>query len=238
MDVKRGNRSTSTPEAERLTPDEIVNTYQVKSDTRTEYLPSPEILSGIFLNKESMTQTESDLLKTLQFQKGAVGLSEFEDTVKEARSVSHDYYKPDDNEAIGLVHPKGGEDGHQDAFRHAYWNALMTQRFGEDFAKSFATAHEGVPNNPATREAMDLHNNEVGRQIALAHPDATDEELAKLVGEAVKNGKMVVIDRNDDLVYSDKESVGMTGTAVLSVPREDVTTEVPEYAYPAAPSPD
>ena len=38
-----------------------------------------------------------------------------------------------------------------------------------------------LPGNSADREAMDLYNNEVGRQIALAHPDASRQELADLV---------------------------------------------------------
>ena len=42
----------------------------------------------------------------------------------------------------------------------------MIGYFGEEFTRRFTTAHEATPDNPSAREAMDLHNNEVGRRIA------------------------------------------------------------------------
>lgn len=107
--------------------------------------------------------------------------------------------------------PADGQDDHTDAFRHTYWNALLTARFGADFAREIATAHEAVPDHTAASEAMDLHNNEVGRQIAVAHPGASPEELAVLVREAVDSGRTVVVDRGGDLAYSDQVAVGDTG---------------------------
>lgn len=101
-------------------------------------------------------------------------------------------------------------DGHADAFRHAYWNAMMTQRYGEEWARDFATAHERNPTSHHVPVAMDLHNNEVGRSIARANPDASPEELANLVEQAVKDGKMVVIDKNDTLVSSNEPPPGET----------------------------
>ena len=83
--------------------------------------------------------------------------------------------------------------GDGDAFRHAYWNALMTRGHGADLAKEFADAHESNPNNPADEKAMDLHNNEVGRQIALEHPNATDEELAGYVMQALRDGRLTTL---------------------------------------------
>lgn len=67
-------------------------------------------------------------------------------------------------------------DGPGDAFRHAYWNALLARRTSLDWAQRFTTAHESEPYtgcHPATtpdqREhaakarAMDLNNNAIGR---------------------------------------------------------------------------
>ena len=73
------------------------------------------------------------------------------------------------------------------AVRHAMWNALMAKRAfdnpvtlaGNPFggrldesigkAKEFADAHEDNPKNTdAVSKNMDLHNNEVGRQVARA----------------------------------------------------------------------
>ena len=89
----------------------------------------------------------------------------------------------------------------------------MTASFGEDFAASFATAHEGFPGNPADREAMDLYNNELGRRIAVDNPGASDAELSSLVADAVSSGEAVVINDRNELVYSDQVAVGNTGTA-------------------------
>ena len=74
-----------------------------------------------------------------------------------------------------------------------------------------ATAHERLPGNPAQREAMDLYNNNIGRQIAAAHPGASQEELARYVREAVDQGKVVVIDKNGQLAWSNGVPVGQTG---------------------------
>ena len=53
---------------------------------------------------------------------------------------------------------QGAEDGHNDAFRHAYWKARMVQEYGADWAARFGTVHESLPGNSADREAMDLYN--------------------------------------------------------------------------------
>lgn len=104
-------------------------------------------------------------------------------------------------------------DGHADAFRHAYWNALLTQRFDEGWTSDFTTAHERRPDNLPHAEAMDLHNNEVGRRIAREHPDADPEELAVLVEQAVRNGEAVVIGPDSNLTYSDQVHPGETSRA-------------------------
>ncbi|NJN45870.1 MAG: LysM peptidoglycan-binding domain-containing protein [Candidatus Competibacteraceae bacterium] len=104
-------------------------------------------------------------------------------------------------------------DGQRDAFRHAYWNAIMTDRMGVEFTEAFTTAHEGAPGNPADREAMDLYNNELGRRIAEENPNASDEELAQLVFDAIQNGEAIVIDANGDLAWSDQVPVWSHGQA-------------------------
>ncbi|WP_431956602.1 DUF6973 domain-containing protein [Nocardia lijiangensis] len=102
------------------------------------------------------------------------------------------------------------QDNHTDAFRHAYWNALMTQEFGADWTKEYTSKHEGRPDNAAVREAMDLHNNEVGRQLALANPDASPEEMREIVKNAIENGDTVVINQNQQLSFSNDVPVGQT----------------------------
>jgi hypothetical protein len=101
---------------------------------------------------------------------------------------------------------EGTGDNHRDAFRHAYWNSQLTEVLGVDKARELATLHETTPDaTPRDHvvEAMDLHNNEVGRQLAQEHPGATPAEMSRLVQEAVQNGRMVVIDDTGRLVPSD-----------------------------------
>lgn len=53
-----------------------------------------------------------------------------------------------------------------DAFRHCYWNALMTLSIGRDQAKKVADLHEdNNTTGPHLERVMDLKNNEIGRQV-------------------------------------------------------------------------
>lgn len=180
---------------------ELLEKYQVKTDGTTIW---PSGLTGWLaerrgIKKERVTQAEAEMLDDLQMRKGLLGLKQFGDIRQDALHV-----------AEGKFDGKGGTDGHADAFRHAYWNALMTQRYGEEWAREFATAHERNPSSNHIPVGMDLHNNEVGRSIAQANPDASPEQLANLVEQAVKDGKMVVIDKNDTLVPSNEVPPGET----------------------------
>ena len=64
-------------------------------------------------------------------------------------------------------------DGVGDAFRHALWNYRMTQIIGKSEAKKFGDAHEEgnffltgySGGNNAASKAMDLYNNNVGRNL-------------------------------------------------------------------------
>jgi hypothetical protein len=82
----------------------------------------------------------------------------------------------------------------------------MTHRFGYDFARDYGIAHERLPDghNPAHREAMDLHNNEVGRRIATAHLGASAEELLELADQALQRGELLVIDADGHIQWSDR----------------------------------
>ncbi|MEU4562195.1 hypothetical protein AB0F72_27745 [Actinoplanes sp. NPDC023936] len=87
----------------------------------------------------------------------------------------------------------GFYDGYPDAFRHTYWNARLTQRFGEAWTEQFTTAHERVPAADPVTVAMDLHNNKVGRQIGATHRTAARSALASAVEAAVRGGQTVHI---------------------------------------------
>lgn len=99
----------------------------------------------------------------------------------------------------------GQEDGLGDAYRHAYWNALMVNRFGADWAKQYGDAHESLPNNPKTKAFMDLWNNSIGITIAQENPNISKQELANKIAEAVRSGKTVIIDgATQKPIYSDQ----------------------------------
>ena len=56
----------------------------------------------------------------------------------------------------------------RDAFRHARWQAELTQRMGQDLAELWGAAHEYESTDVlATR--MDQHNNAVGRSIGASY---------------------------------------------------------------------
>ena len=122
-----------------------------------------------------------------------------------ARSTAGKYYP--DLDGSGFLQNDPG-----DAYRHAFWSALLTRTYGEDFARDFTTAHETEANNePDAREQsfMDLHNNEIGIQIALSnpnasgrHPSAAVEELEVQIYDALQTGQLYVWD-GSDIYYSD-----------------------------------
>ncbi len=84
--------------------------------------------------------------------------------------------------------------GKGDAFRHALWSALLTRTMGADLAKDFATRHEDGANTQSQADRyMDIFNNQKGREIALANPGITVEELEQIIKQAIEA---------DELIYS------------------------------------
>ncbi|WP_374412026.1 hypothetical protein [Hydrogenophaga sp.] len=186
--------------------------YQVPDDEMIDYRPRVFGAADIpFTESHGMTRTEGALLDRLTLDRGMVGLGNFRDIAqhakKEAVSRYPDNAVPKDVPA-SRANEWQGNDGHRDAFRHAYWNAQLTQTFGADWTRAYTTAHEGVPGNQANREAMDLYNNSIGIQIGSAHPKAPPEALAKLVQQAVADGKMVVMNGQGALEWSDRGPAG------------------------------
>jgi hypothetical protein len=192
-----GAPPAGVPPLGRKSPEEILTEYQVSPDPKgtTSYPPFPLSLA---VHPHVITKTEAEMLDAL----GLLGQKDFHDLQNRAYDTADQRFPN-----------QGREDGHNDAFRHAYWNALMVKEYGADWATRFATAHERLPGNQTDREAMDLYNNELGRQVAIAHPNVSREELANLVEQAVRNGDAVVIDGNGNLVYSNTVPPGQTGEA-------------------------
>jgi hypothetical protein len=230
----------------RKSTDKIIQEYQVAADKviRDWKIKHPDSgIEGILFRAikiptiEYLTKTESKLIQELFDRngiRGIVALKTFNEIVNPSgtdQSINAyrvaDRYFPRKDDSGNLI--RGGEDGHNNAFCHAFFNAMLTKEFGVGFAASFATAHEGLPGNPADREAMDLFNNELGRRIAVENPNASPRELAKLIHKAIMDGEAVVINRQGELVYSDQEEIGQTGSAD-DAPINSVKAP-PEWAY-------
>ncbi|XXF76261.1 hypothetical protein P2318_24825 [Myxococcaceae bacterium GXIMD 01537] len=217
----------------------IQRDYQVEDDTLVSWSPKAGGLIPVpFTGEYEITATEAKMLDGLSVSRGLLGLNTFNNIKDQAFSVSERLYPAPGNIPGSVPADRQrewvGNDGHRDAFRHAYWNALMTREFGAEWTQQFATAHEGLPGNPADREAMDLYNNDIGRQIALANPNASPEELATLVQQAVTDGRMVVLDQRGELQWSDRVPQwqhGLTdGTpGVGGQPRPDGNASADQY---------
>ncbi|OBB39121.1 hypothetical protein A5755_05945 [Mycolicibacterium fortuitum] len=171
--------------------DDILREYQVEEDWK----PMPTGLLDLIrkfgdrgkdiAGHADLTAGEYALVAELGATQGPMAVWDFFDIKSAAEEEAINRFPP--------PAPLATSDNRTDAFRHTYWNALMTQRFGEEWTRQFATAHERRPGEPAPREAMDLYNNEIGRQIGMTHPNASTEELADLVGSAVRNGDTVIV---------------------------------------------
>ncbi|MEV5837242.1 hypothetical protein [Nocardia sp. NPDC052112] len=165
--------------------------------------------NGINVSPSLMTSEEISAMENLLQNQGV-------DAVAKALTL------PDLARNAALAeYPDSVADGQGDAYRHMYWNALMSQQFGEDWAQTYATSHEKTGGNTPQREAMDLYNNEIGRAIGAANPKATPEELAALVGQQIKDGKAVVIQTSNadgsqlpapQITWSNRVTEAMTGS--------------------------
>lgn len=177
----------------------ILNRYQAQADPDGMVTWPNEGLLG-FLGEAAdkakpVTVAEAEMLDQLSMGDKI----RFYRMMVEAEDTAKDMYPGD-------VH----QDDQTDAFRHVYWNALMTQEFGPEWTQEYASKHEGRPDNAAVREAMDLHNNEIGRNIAVQNPDASPEELRELARQAVEKGDAVVINQDRTLSWSNQVPIGQT----------------------------
>lgn len=205
--------------------DELLEKYQVATDPdgMTEWSPKwVGWLPGVPGMK--VTAGEAEMLNDLQDRQGLKGIK-----------AAYDIYQEALHRAENTFGGEGGTDGHADAFRHAYWNAMLTQRFGEKWTQEYATAHERNPDSHPTPVAMDLHNNEVGRRIALENPDAGEEELRGLVEQAVRDGEMVVISTDERLDHSDQVDLGNTRSTSTDDPWPTDNPERGEHRDPGEP---
>ncbi|WP_168123794.1 hypothetical protein [Paenibacillus sp. HB172176] len=99
------------------------------------------------------------------------------------------------------------EDGKQDAFRHAYWNILMTRDIGSGQAKEVADIHEEYNPGSALANEMDLYNNSIGRgaySAVLPGADDSDNALVTEIKSWLDNGFLKYINTSGSLVWTDE----------------------------------
>jgi hypothetical protein len=117
---------------------------------------------------------------------------------------------------------KGGMSGGQpDAFKHAYWMALLSQEISARKAFKLGKAHEkgnyltykkakkkGLADSHNTLASeMDLWNNDKGIEIGITNKDIPAIQLQQIIIDSIKSGAMRTI-LNNSLEKSD-----MTGSS-------------------------
>jgi hypothetical protein len=81
------------------------------------------------------------------------------------------------------------DDDNKNAFKHMYWNALMSKKWGYATARRLGDLHEQCPGSTPIRTSMDLYNNEVGATFGHLHQNYSQFALAMEIYCKVKNGE-------------------------------------------------
>lgn len=178
----------------------VLPKFQVKEDSMAaDWQPSGlqrwliQLTRNDLPQPKTITRTEASMLDIMF----PPSLAHF----KKAYDVSIEY--------SAARYPEDGNDGHRDAFRHALWSAMLANYTSPEWASEYVAAHEGVVNNPASREAMDLYNDSIGIGIGRDNPFFTEPSvLADQVDRALTSGSLVVIGPDQELYWSDEVCVG------------------------------
>jgi len=102
--------------------------------------------------------------------------------------------------------------GNLDAFKHAYWMALLSQNISSKKARRIGVIHEkinyreykrGNSNQDSAASFMDLMNNEVGISIVENNKSLSHQDLINMIIEAIKNGELYRIKKDEEGKYLD-----------------------------------
>lgn len=113
----------------------------------------------------------------------------------------------DSLEKNGVMTDRNG--GQLDAFRHAYWSALMMQHFSEHTVRRVGENHEKGnyidfrkgkleegDRSDSLASVMDLRNNESGIEIAKLYAANKSASLIQLIVEQIWNGKLCILKKD------------------------------------------
>ena len=98
------------------------------------------------------------------------------------------------NSKSGFLNDRFTLNDKSDAFRHAYWSALMANdsRLGTTYAILFSEAHESeVPSRFALEKQMDLFNNAVGYKYSWTL--YRGKNMEKAIEQELKNGYLTYL---------------------------------------------
>ncbi|MGY5845891.1 DUF6973 domain-containing protein [Salegentibacter sp. HM20] len=101
------------------------------------------------------------------------------------------------------------------AFRHAYWNYLIAKKCfaicnseetAISWAKRITDLHEELAPNAPLERAVDLHNNEIGRQVFLNQKSGGLEVLKLMMNDAVKVESLAeVVNFPNNMIYTEDD---------------------------------
>lgn len=100
---------------------------------------------------------------------------------------------------------RGRSGGKLDAFKHAFWMAMLVQNMKVEKALKLGVAHEKnsfksfikeKSTNDKVASEMDLWNNNIGKTIEERNPFLPEDELIDAIISAVKNGEMKIVKKN------------------------------------------
>ncbi|QNJ97417.1 hypothetical protein ALE3EI_0842 [Constantimarinum furrinae] len=116
------------------------------------------------------------------------------------------------NRLYGKAHHRGNK---ANAFRHALWNVLICQKTlkitkndekSEFWAKKVTDLYEKVTKNDPLDQAMDLHNNNIGRVVFRSKTFKNDTEIINFLQNMAENAQKVskmneIEDSEENLIY-------------------------------------
>ena len=108
--------------------------------------------------------------------------------------------------------------GQMDAFRHAFWMAMLAQEIKVKKVRKLGEAHEkgnyldfkkgryeegAIPDSISS--VMDLWNNDVGIRLGSANKKLSKKKLIELVVSNILKGEMKMMKKNKSQTYLDKD---------------------------------
>lgn len=101
-----------------------------------------------------------------------------------------------------------GKKGKANAYRHAYWNALICfycYKWKKDgrrivaWSRLITSKHEELSPNEPIDTAMDLHNNKIGINLFISGNFKTEDEISERIKYKLQSAKKIVTPKDVEL---------------------------------------